>query len=62
MSSKKKYSSRTSSKNIKNIKNSKNIKLENQNFDYKTDTFRVIEDYIKHYFNKHHIDSFSKNL
>ena len=60
MSSKKKYSSRTSSKNIKNIKNSKNIKLENQNFDYKTDTFRVIEDYIKHYFNKHHIDSFNK--
>ena len=29
-------------------------------FDYKTDTFNIIGDYVKNYFNKHHTDSFNK--
>ena len=48
-----------------NNKVEKNININNKKeeyFNYSKDTFKVIEDYIKNYFHKHHVDSFNKFL
>ena len=52
----------TNTNQYKNINENEN---ENENlkesyFNYTEDTFKIIEDYVKNYFNKHHIDSFNK--
>ena len=55
VSQKQNHNKRQKNKNAKNPKN-----VNDKYFNYTEDTFKVIEDYVKNYFNKHHIDSFNK--